>query len=97
MNGKAQGWKPWHYDDRNRVQHATSAQGGQKKSMAAVEGWKAEFFIPYVLMNPIVPSIPKSGRNGGGIFTASITTPKPLTIPGKKQAAASMNSTNSGH
>lgn len=68
MNGKAQGWKPWHYDDRNRVQHATSAQGGQKKSMAAVEGWKAEFFIPYVLMNPIVPSIPKSGTKWRGNF-----------------------------
>jgi hypothetical protein len=68
MNGKAQGWKPWHYNDNNRVQHETSVQGGQKKSMAAVDGWKAEFFIPYALLNPIVPAIPKSGTKWRGNF-----------------------------
>jgi hypothetical protein len=68
VHGKAQGWKPWHYDDRNRVQHATSAQGGQKKSMGAVEGWKAEFFIPYALLNPIVPAVPKAGTKWRGNF-----------------------------
>jgi hypothetical protein len=68
IKGRAQGWKPWYYDERNRVQHETSAQGGQKKSMASVEGWKAEFFIPYVLMNPIVQSPPKSGEKWKGNF-----------------------------
>ncbi|WP_031526611.1 carbohydrate-binding family 9-like protein [Dyadobacter crusticola] len=68
LNGKAQGWKPWIYNESNRTQHETSAQGGQKKSMAAVEGWKAEFFIPYALMSPIVPSIPKSGTRWRGNF-----------------------------
>ncbi|GLU54528.1 carbohydrate-binding family 9-like protein [Dyadobacter frigoris] len=68
IKGRAQGWKPWLYDDRNKVQHETSAQGGQKKSMASVEGWKAEFFIPYVLMNPIVQSPPKSGEKWRGNF-----------------------------
>ena len=68
LNGKAQGWKPWIYNDANKTQHETSAQGGQKKSMAAVEGWKAEFFIPYALLNPIVPAIPKSGTKWKGNF-----------------------------
>jgi hypothetical protein len=68
LNGKAQGWKPWFYDEKNRVQHETSAQGGQKKSMGAVEGWKAEFFIPFNLMNPIVQSPPKSGTKWKGNF-----------------------------
>lgn len=68
LNGKAQGWKPWFYDERNKVQHETSAQGGQKKSMGAVEGWKAEFFIPFNLMNPIVQSPPKSGTKWKGNF-----------------------------
>jgi hypothetical protein len=68
LNGKAQGWKPWFYNEKNRVQHETSVQGGQKKSMAAVEGWKAEFFIPYALMDPIVPAIPKSGTKWRGNF-----------------------------
>jgi hypothetical protein len=69
IQGRAQGWKPWNYNDRNRVQHETSAQGGQKKSMAAVEGWKAEFFIPFALMNPIAaPVAPKSGTKWRGNF-----------------------------
>lgn len=68
INGKAQGWKPWFYNESNRVQHATSVQGGQKKSMASVEGWKAEFFIPYTLMNPIVQSPPQSGTRWKGNF-----------------------------
>ena len=68
IKGRAQGWKPWIYDDKSKVQHETSAQGGQKKSMAAVEGWKAEFFIPFALMNPIVQATPKSGTKWKGNF-----------------------------
>lgn len=68
IKGKTEGWKAWHYNDRNRVQHATSAQGGQKKSMASVEGWKAEFFIPYALMSPMVTAAPKSGTKWRGNF-----------------------------
>ncbi|MCF2487922.1 carbohydrate-binding family 9-like protein [Dyadobacter sp. CY347] len=68
IKGRTEGWKAWHYTDRNRVQHATSAQGGQKKSMAAVEGWKAEFFIPYTLMSPMVTGAPKSGTKWRGNF-----------------------------
>ncbi|KAA0991880.1 carbohydrate-binding family 9-like protein [Dyadobacter aurulentus] len=68
INGKAQGWKPWIYNESTRVHHETSVQGGQKKSMASVEGWKAEFFIPYALMNPIVPSVPKKGSRWRGNF-----------------------------
>lgn len=67
LKGGNTGWKPWHYDERNKVQHETSASG-QKKSMAAVEGWKAEFFIPYALMNPIIPTTPKSGTQWKGNF-----------------------------
>jgi hypothetical protein len=62
LNGRAMGWKPWHYTDENRVQHETSAQGGQKKSMASVEGWKAEFFIPFSLMQPLIGGPPNSGE-----------------------------------
>lgn len=68
IKGRAQGWKPWHYDERNRVRHATSVQGGPKKSMASIEGWKAEFFIPFALMNPIVQTPPKSGTKWKGNF-----------------------------
>lgn len=68
LKGGIQGWKPWNYNERNKVRHATSAQGGQKKSMAAVENWKAEFFIPFNLMNPMIPETPKSGTVWRGNF-----------------------------
>jgi hypothetical protein len=61
INGRALGWKPWHYTAENRVQHETSVQGGQKKSMASVDGWKAEFFIPFALMQPLIGGPPESG------------------------------------
>lgn len=67
LKGGATGWKPWHYDERNKVQHETSAMG-QKKSMAAVDSWKAEFFIPFSLMSPIIPTMPKSGTRWKGNF-----------------------------
>ncbi|HEV7378337.1 MAG TPA: carbohydrate-binding family 9-like protein, partial [Dyadobacter sp.] len=68
LKGGLQGWVPWNYKAGPRVSHATSVTGVQKKSMAAVEGWKAEFFIPFRLMNPIVPKIPVSGTKWKGNF-----------------------------
>jgi hypothetical protein len=68
IKGRLQGWKPWNYTEDVRVKHATSVHGGQKKSMAAVAGWKAEFFIPFRLMNPIVRQTPRSGTKWKGNF-----------------------------
>lgn len=68
LKGGMQGWKPWNYTGDMKVRHATSVQGSLKKSMAAVEGWKAEFFIPFSLMSPIVPQIPVSGTIWRGNF-----------------------------
>ena len=68
LNGKFQGWRPWFYTEANRVQHATSALGGERKSKATIKGWRAEFFIPYALMNPIVQNIPQTGSRWKGNF-----------------------------
>lgn len=66
INGKSQGWVPWHYRGSSKTKHATSVQGGEKTSNAAVKGWTAEFFIPYRLMSPIVPAVPASGTTWRG-------------------------------
>ncbi len=66
INGKAQGWKPWNYRGKNKTQHATSIQGGEKTGNAAIAGWTAEFFIPYALMSPIVQAVPASGTTWRG-------------------------------
>ena len=55
------GWRPWHYDGERRTRKATTAIGGEKKSLASVEGWRAEVFIPYDLLRPLTNRIPKPG------------------------------------
>jgi len=55
------GWKPWHYEGERRTRHATSIQGGPKESMAKIEGWVAEFFIPYALLKPLGNVPPQKG------------------------------------
>ena len=61
MNDRFYGWKPWHYEGDRKIQHATTAQGGKKKSNAQIQSWMAEFFIPYKLLNPIIAGAPKPG------------------------------------
>jgi hypothetical protein len=54
-------WQPFHYESNRKTIHATAVRGGEKKSMATVSGWSAEFFIPYALLHPLNNNIPKSG------------------------------------
>jgi hypothetical protein len=61
FGGKFLGWRPWHYDGERRTRKATSVTGGQKQSDAAIQGWRAEFFIPYTLLNPLQNVPPKPG------------------------------------
>lgn len=55
--GKFLGWLPWKYEGDKKVVHATSVRGGEKAGGAKVEGWMAEFFIPYRLLEPL-PEVP---------------------------------------
>jgi hypothetical protein len=60
FEGKFLGWRPWDYDGDRRIRKATSVSGGPKQSGAAIQGWRAEFFIPYALLRPLqnVPPVP---------------------------------------
>lgn len=60
-NGTFLGWLPWHYEGDRKTQHETSVAGGAKESMSMVNGWKAEFFIPYKLLSPLPKVPPESG------------------------------------
>jgi hypothetical protein len=61
FGGEFLGWRPWHYDGERRTRKATSTMGGSKTSNAAIEGWRAEFFIPYTLLKPLQNVPPKAG------------------------------------
>lgn len=60
-DGELLRWQPFHYDENRRTKHATTVQGGNKSSNAEISGWKAEFFIPYLLLSPLRNVPPKSG------------------------------------
>ena len=60
-DGTFMGWLPWHYEGEKRTIHATSVQGGEKKSGASISSWTAEFFIPYALLRPLGNVPPKKG------------------------------------
>lgn len=61
LNGRFLGWRPWHYEGDRRVQKKVSATGGSNTTMAAVQGWTAEVFIPYELLKPLQNVPPRSG------------------------------------
>lgn len=60
-DGELLRWMPFHYEENRKTSHATSVRGGEKKSMATVSAWTAEFFFPYKILRPLNNYIPKSG------------------------------------
>ncbi len=60
--GKFLGWIPWHYEGDRKVQKAVTVQSGQAKSGGKIEGWQAEFFVPYALLAPLQNVPPKQGK-----------------------------------
>ena len=61
FGGQFLGWRPWHYEKDRLTRKATSAIGGRKEPQASIEGWRAEFFIPYSLLKPLQNVPPKAG------------------------------------
>jgi hypothetical protein len=61
VDGKFLGWRPWHYEGDRKIRKATSIAGGEKQSGAAINGWTAEVFIPFELLEPLGGVPPKSG------------------------------------
>jgi hypothetical protein len=61
FGGKFLGWRPWRYEGERRTRKATSIIGGPKRSQASIQGWRAEFFIPYALLTPLQNVPPRPG------------------------------------
>jgi len=60
FGGQFLGWRPWHYERDRLTRKATITMGGPKTPNASIQGWRAEFFIPYTLLKPLqnVPPAP---------------------------------------
>ena len=65
-SGRLNSWQPFHYNEDQKTRHLTAVQGGEKKSMASVKSWTAEFFIPFKAMKMIADEIPQSGTRWKG-------------------------------
>jgi hypothetical protein len=61
FGGQFLGWRPWHYEGDRLTRKATTVTGGPKTSHAAIDAWRAEFFIPYALFRPLQNVPPKPG------------------------------------
>jgi len=61
FGAQSYGWRPWHYERDRLTRKATMAVGGPKQPRAAIEGWRAEVFIPYALLRPLQNVPPKPG------------------------------------
>ncbi|RPJ69938.1 MAG: hypothetical protein EHM24_17055 [Acidobacteria bacterium] len=61
FGGEFLGWRPWHYERERLTRKATSILGGAKKPHASIEGWRAEFFLPYGLLKPLQNVPPRPG------------------------------------
>jgi len=61
FGGQFLGWRPWHYELDPLTRKATSTVGWPKQPHAAIQGWRAEFFIPYALLRPLQNVPPKPG------------------------------------
>jgi hypothetical protein len=61
FGGQFLGWRPWDYEKDRKTRTATSIIGGPKQSNASIQGWRAEFVIPYALLRPLQNVPPKPG------------------------------------
>jgi hypothetical protein len=56
-DGKFFGWRPWYYEGDKKTRRGAHI----RKKGEQVEGWTAEFFIPFKLLNPLQNVPAKSG------------------------------------
>ncbi len=61
LEGKFLGWLPWKYDGERKTRHNASIQHDPSTGKEAVSGWTAEFFIPWLLMEPLTKTAPLPG------------------------------------
>lgn len=61
FGGDFLGWRPWHYEKARRTRKATTVTGGPAQPNASIQGWRAEFFIPYALLEPLQNVPPQPG------------------------------------
>jgi len=57
FKGNFLGWRPWHYEGNRRTQHAAKINRENGK----IVSWTTEFYIPFILLKPLINSFPVAG------------------------------------
>lgn len=65
-HGKLNSWIPFKYEGERQTTHKVTVQGGAQQPHAGINGWTAEFFIPFLLMNPLMTTFPAPGTTWKG-------------------------------
>jgi hypothetical protein len=60
------GWLGWRMEGERRTRRATAVRGGRKGPGASVEGWTAEFFLPFALFAGMCNVPPSPGARWRG-------------------------------
>ena len=65
QDGQRRRWQPWYFDqdggEASRKTRRATSTTGPKQSGAAIQGWQAEVFIPYGMLQPLTNVPPKPG------------------------------------
>lgn len=61
LNGKINGWLPWHYEKDRKTKKMVNVKGGKASLNGTITSWTAEVFFPYNLLSPLGNIPPKSG------------------------------------
>ena len=97
FGGRFLGWRPWHYERDRQTRKATSIIGGPKQSQAAIQGWRAEFFIPYALLIAAAERAARSRAVPGARTSTGWTTTaaRRRSGSGRRSATVSTNTRSS--
>ncbi len=68
LDGRANGWLPWHYENAKRTKKMVKVVGGTAEPGSNIRSWSAEIFFPYRLFNPLGNVPPKSGTTWNANF-----------------------------
>ena len=65
QDGQRRRWQPWYFDqdggEASRKTRRATSTTGPKQSGATIQGWQAEVFLPYGMLQPLTNVPPKPG------------------------------------
>lgn len=63
LDGRIGGWVPWSYSGKKKVQKKIWIDGEKAEPNSALKAWRAELFIPFELLHPLVGKAPSRGSS----------------------------------